>query len=424
MNRKVKIETLGCRTNQYESQAYLNQFEELGYTSAKDGEQADICIVNTCTVTESADKRSVQQIKRLHRDHPDAKIYVTGCLAERNKAELHALPGVEKVVENGEKEALIHAVFPDAESLPEFQISRFEAHTRAFVKVQDGCNSFCSYCIIPYVRGRSRSKTVPQILDEVRELVANGYKEIVLTGINIGDFDGGDGSVRLHDLVWAVDAVEGVERIRISSIDPDEVDDALLDAVINAKKTCPSMHIVLQAGSNKILKKMNRKYTREEFFTACERLHAANPDFTFTTDIIVGFPGETEEDFQETLGAMRGIRFSKVHMFPFSVRPGTRAARMKEVVPNDVILKRKQQLLRESEKIGFALREEYIGKVLSVLIESDDPQREGYVTGHTENFLQVSVPKGNLRSNDIVDVELIENTESGLVGVVCQLALV
>lgn len=423
MKKRYVISTLGCRTNQYESQAYIEQLKGVGYSEAKKGEQADVCVVNTCTVTETADKKSFYQIRRLVKEHPNAKVVVTGCMAKRKQEEIESLGEAVQVVANEEKELLLPKSFPE-EEFPEFSIKRFEAHTRAFVKVQDGCNSFCSYCVIPYVRGRSRSKRVDEVVAEVRDLIESGYKEVVLTGINIGDFDGGDGSKTLADLVREVDAVDGLKRLRISSIDPDEVDDALLDAVMEGQTTCPSMHIVLQSGSNKVLKRMNRKYTRDDFFQTTERLLAANPDFTFTTDIIVGFPGEEQDDFEATLDAVQSVRFSKVHMFPFSVRPQTRAARYTDFISKEVINERKAILVKEAEQVGFTLRDEYVGKTMSVLVESEDPNRPGYMMGHTENFLTVSIPADGIRSNDLVDVEIGENEADGLKGEVCQLAFV
>ncbi len=220
------------------------------------------CIVNTCTVTDSADSSSRHQIRALLRDHPDARVAVTGCMAESAPDAIRAIDERILVIPNGKKRELVDELFPDEEA-PEFQIKTFDAHTRAFVKVQDGCNSFCTYCIIPYVRGRSRSRSIDDVLEEVKGLIQNGFKEVVLTGINIGDFDGNGSGAKLADLVRAVDALPGLERLRISSIDPDEIDDDLADAVLNGKTTCPSMHIVLQAGSNVTLKRMNRKYTRK-----------------------------------------------------------------------------------------------------------------------------------------------------------------
>lgn len=407
--KKYKVVTLGCRTNQYESQAFLDQLTQEGYVEAQEGEEADVCIVNTCTVTESADKRSLYQIRKLAREHNPERMVITGCLAERSKKELEALPEVTDVIPNHNKEDLLPTVFPETE-WPEFKIERFEAHTRAFVKVQDGCNSYCSYCVIPFVRGRSRSKKMFDILREVEGLVENGYKEVVLTGINIGDF----GPESLGDLVRQVDKVEGLERIRISSIDPDEVDDDLLDAVIHGKKTCPSMHIVLQSGSNMTLKRMRRKYTKQDFHDAVARLKKGNPLFTFTTDIIVGFPGETEEEFEETLQLMREVRFAKVHMFPYSDRPKTRASRMPNKVPPEVIAERKARLMEVAERNAFALREEFVGETFSVLLEREE--KEGMIMGHTENFLPVHISKEGLRSNTIIKVKILENNPIGLVG--------
>jgi threonylcarbamoyladenosine tRNA methylthiotransferase MtaB len=405
-NKKYKVATLGCRTNQYESEAYASQLRALGYEEAQGDEKAEICIVNTCTVTEGADSSSRHQIRQFHRQHPGAKLVVTGCLAERIPAEILAMDGVSHVVRNQEKENLLQKVFPE-EEMPEFKIDQFAAHTRAFVKVQDGCNSFCTYCVIPYVRGRSRSRPLPEIVDEIKGLVQNGYKEVVLTGINIGDFAAETGE-RLEGLIRIVDGIDGLERIRVSSIDPDEVDDALMDAVLSGKKTCPSFHIVLQAGSNVTLKRMNRKYTKQIFLETIAKLKKASPSFTFTTDVIVGFPGETDADFEETLDIMREVQFAKVHMFPYSVRERTRAALYPNKVSPQVINQRKEIVLRESEKQAFLLREGYVGKPLKVLIESEDPS-----FGHSENFLPVFLTEPAPR-NSIVNVLCLENRPDGL----------
>lgn len=416
-NKKFKVVTLGCRTNQYESQAYQDQLEGLGYTPAKEDESAEICIVNTCTVTESADSTSRHEIRQLAKQNPQSKLVVTGCYAERNPSAVQQISGVSQVIPNKEKEYLIQKLFPN-EEVPEFSIKNFEAHTRAFVKVQDGCNSFCTYCIIPYVRGRSRSRGMAEILAEVKQLIVSGYKEVVLTGINIGDFDGNktENPDRLADLVRAVDAIPGLERLRVSSIDPDEVDDDLLDAIINGKKTCHSMHIVLQSGSNVVLKRMNRKYTRQVFMSTVDRLRTADPDFTFTTDVIVGFPGETDVDFADTLEVMREVKFAKVHMFPYSERPRTRAALMPNKVPPELIKERKQIVLKTAEEIAYQLRNRFVDRQMTVLTENLDPHRPNEISGHTENFLQVWLPKLDFQPNELVEVELIENTPMGLSG--------
>lgn len=418
LNKKFKISTLGCRTNQYESQAYQDQLIQMGYTQAGEGEEAEICIVNTCTVTESADSHSRHAIRQLARENPNTKLVVTGCSAEQHTAAIQQIEGVSQVVSNFEKEQLIAKIFPD-EDVPEFSIKNFDAHTRAFVKVQDGCDSFCTYCTIPYVRGRSRSRTIPDILHEVEGLIANGFKEVVITGINVGDFDGhpaeGQEPNSLSELIRIVDQVPGLERLRLSSIDPDEIDDELADAILNGRKTCKSMHIVLQSGSNVILKRMNRKYTRQIFLSTVERLRAADPDFTFTTDIIVGFPGETDADFAETLDVMREVKFAKVHMFPYSERPRTRAALYPNKVPKNIIQQRKQQILTVSEEIAYELRNQYINRRMTVLTENFD-QHSGKIAGHTDNFLTVLLPSEGLSPNQIVTVDLIENTAAGLIG--------
>ena len=412
--------TLGCRTNQYESQAYIDQLLARGYVRAEESEEADLCIVNTCTVTETADTSSKQVIRQLVKKNPNTQVVVTGCAAEKNPEAFQNMPGVLRVVSNKEKENLLPLAFPE-ESWPEFMIKNFEAHTRAFVKIQDGCNSYCTYCIIPYVRGRSRSRKVDSIVEEVKALIANGFKEIVLTGINIGDFDGapeeGEAPTRLSDLVKIIDNVEGVLRLRISSIDPDEVDDDLMNAVINGRSTCHSLHIVLQSGSNVILKRMNRKYTSQMFSQAVEKMKNASKDFTFTTDVIVGFPGETEEDFADTLALMGQVRFAKVHMFPYSKREKTRAALYPNQVPQEIIQVRKRKVLEVAEQTSFLLRQEYVGRKMKVLLES--PEKDGKTfLGHTENFLPVFVEGQNLVSNQIVSVELVENTPHGLKGII------
>ena len=400
--KRFRLVTLGCRTNQYETQAYRDQLLQLGFEEAQEGEIADLCIVNTCTVTQSADRSSRHQIRKMIEHNQGAQIVVTGCLAETDL--IHKIGKGFSLFPNKEKERLVASLFPE-EDIPEFSIKHFEAHTRAFVKVQDGCNSFCTYCIIPYVRGRSRSRSIDEVICEVKDLVTSGYKDIVITGINVGDFEGG-----LANLIRAVDQVDGVKRLRLSSIDPDEVDDDLIDAVLNGKNTCHSLHIVLQSGSNVILKRMNRKYTRQIFFNTIEKLKRASPDFTFTTDVIVGFPGETEADFGETLEVMGEVQFAKVHMFPYSRRTKTRAALYPNPVSQKVINERKARVLQLAERQAYDLREKYVGRTLSVLTEDDH-------SGHTENFLTVILPGRKYPVNQLIDVKLIENTPRGLIGV-------
>lgn len=408
MNQKTyQIVSLGCRTNQYESQAFRDQLGLLGWS--ENAEEAQLAIVNTCTVTAQADHRSLSQIKKLAAQESVETVAVTGCMAKGAEKMLQAISKKVVVVPNSDKEKLLNLVLNE-ESLPEFKIKHFEAHTRAFVKVQDGCNSYCSYCVIPFVRGRSRSRPLNDVISEVKGLVESGFKEVVITGINVGDWE--EGNLRLHHLIKAVDQVEGIRRVRISSIDPDEVDDELLDIVVNGAHTCPSMHIVLQSGSNVVLQRMRRKYTKQQFLDSVVRLKDARPDFTFTTDVIVGFPGETDEDFAQTLDVVEQVRFAKVHFFPYSPRPKTRAARW-ELVDKETVNKRKHILAECAERNAFALRQQYVNQKLQVLVEGNNK-------GHTANFLSVAIEGKTVRSNTLVDVVIEENRPDGLVGKLCE----
>ncbi len=407
------VVTLGCRTNQYESQAYTDQLQIAGYEKASLGEESDVCIINTCTVTENADKKSLYAIRKSVRDFSPKKLVVTGCLAKRDRATIQSIPGVTDVVFNENKQTLLPDLF-DEEKWPEFKINNFEAHTRAFVKVQDGCNSYCSYCIIPFVRGRSTSKTMKEVLGEVHALVENGYREVVLTGINIGDFC--DGEKRLADLVRETDKVEGLRRVRISSIDPDEVDSELIDAVSKGKNTCQSMHIVLQSGSNPILKRMRRGYLMKDFYDAVEKLAAVDPLFTVTTDVIVGFPGETETDFEETIRVIKKLPIVKAHIFPYSDRPKTRASRMEDKVDAQTMDKRKKRLLAVSKERAHELYQNYLGLKVEVLFETEDkgPSGEVWIMGHTTHFIPVFVKQEGIRSGEIRHVVLKEIVSEGI----------
>ncbi len=411
MVRKYKIITLGCRTNQYESQMYADQLKTYGFEKAG-REAADICIVNSCSVTQNAEKSSLQEISKISKENPKAKIVMTGCAAEAAQEFLEN-NGIF-FVSNLEKDHLIERVFPEFVDL-DYSIKEFAGHTRAFVKVQDGCNSFCSYCIIPYVRGRSRSKEIADIVKEVQGLVENGYKEIVLTGINIGDYISARGE-NLSDLIKRCDQIPNLKRIRVSSIDPEQVDDHLIETILQGQKTCKSMHLVLQSGSNVILKRMNRKYTKQMYLDRVEKIQAACPDFTFTTDVIVGFPGETERDFQDTMEIIKRVQFAKVHMFPFSPRKKTKAYSYPNKIPKKVIDQRKKEILDLSEREAFSLREKYLGQKMTILTEQRDEKDKNIIPGHTDNFLKVIVENATLEPNELVQVQIVKNSKSGLIG--------
>lgn len=414
--KTFSLASIGCRTNQYEIEAVRTQLTKLGLTEAKSG--ADLCVINTCTVTESADSNSRAAVRKLAKENPSAKLVVTGCHAERISEEVKELSLI--VVPNGQKEALLETVFPDVE-LPEFAIEQFASRTRAFVKIQDGCNAFCTYCLIPYVRGRSRSYALEKVLRETQGLVERGFKEVVFTGVNIGDFDGapadGEKGSSLAELLREVDGIEGLERVRLSSIDPEDVNDDLIDAIMSGTRTCPSLHLVLQSGSNAMLKRMNRKYTRQQFLHVVDTLRKRDPSFTFTTDVIVGFPGETESDFNDTLEVIRSVKFAKVHMFPYSARPRTRAATYSDQISEAIKKERKDEVLRVAQDVAYELRDAYVGQVVDVLIECFDDSIPPMLTGHTKTFLPVMIkPDPDLGPNQLVTVLLKENRPDGLLG--------
>ena len=405
------IAAVGCRTNQYEAEAFKNQLEGLGYIQVEEGESADLCLIHTCAVTENAESSSRHAIRSLIQRYRGSRVIVTGCLAKKEAASIAKIQGVTDVIPTENKEEIIQALFP-GEVVRPFAIARFDGHTRAFVKVQDGCNHFCSYCTVPYLRGRSRSRPMASILDEIRNLIQSGYQEIVLTGVNIGDYC--DGETTIADLVCQVDAIPGVNRLRLSSINPNEVDDRLLHAIVHGRSTCSSMHLVLQSGSNAVLRNMRRLYSRELYLEKVAGFQELCPDFIFTTDIIVGYPGETEADFLDTLDIISRVQFAKVHMFPYSERPQTRAARATEKVPLEIIQERKAQVLQLAEKVAFERRQDFVGRTMDVLTESGN--EDGYIQGQTKNGLIVLIPKASLQPNQLLKVLLQENTSCGFIG--------
>lgn len=404
--KRFACTVLGCRTNQYELQATKTQLEALGFVEAAEGERADLCIIHTCAVTEAAESSSRHAIRSLVARHPGARIAVTGCLATRDSEGMRSIEGVTDVIAGKTSEEIVPTLFPDAELRP-FGITRFDGHTRVFIKVQDGCNAFCTYCTVPFLRGRSRSRSIEDIVQEATRVVASGHKEIVLTGVNIGDFEG-----KLSELVAAVDGVPGLKRLRVSSLNPNDVDEPLIDVLTCGQVVCPALHLVLQSGSNTILERMRRQYTREQFLDIVRRLRAKVPDFSFSTDIIVGFPGETTEDFYETLSLVQEVQFTKVHIFPYSERPRTVAARLPDKVSNDVIKERKHMLLETAERAASAIREEYVGRVVEVLTENGGDQIEGM----TPQGLPVFISGGIVEPNQLVSVRISKNGSCGLFG--------
>lgn len=412
---KVAIQSLGCKVNLYESEYITDQFQKAGYEIVPFQEIADVYIVNTCSVTNTSDVKSRKVIHQAIRRNPDACIVAIGCFIEANH-DYHE-DGVDILLGNANKSKVLeyvkrywqtkqkanYFVTPIPEKFDDMTMSTFLGRTRAFIKIQDGCENFCSYCIIPYVRGKCRSKNFQTVLEEIQNYVQHGYKEVVLTGIHTGNYGvdlGTDFAALLREIV----KINGLVRLRISSIEITELTDEVLQIIRDNDVIVDHLHIPLQAGSDKILRLMNRKYDLAYFKQKMEQIREIRPDISLTTDIIVGFPSETEEDFQDTLSFVREVQFSKVHVFPYSRRSGTVAADMAEQVPGDVKKDRVRRLLALSKELETEYMKKFIGKTLPVLMEVN---RTDYSLGHTSNYLLVKVP-GEYQSEDLVDVTITD----------------
>ncbi len=376
---RFTIRTLGCKANQYDSQLLREGLLSRGLVECMGDGAADVCIVNTCTVTAQSDAKSRQAIRALKRQNPNARIVVTGCYAHINPEEVRGIPGVDAVFDNPSKETLadhICGLWNVGERSPErgcSGITFFSGHTRAFVKIQDGCDKSCSYCIVRAARGKSRSRPIADILGEITALVANGYREAVLTGIHIGSF-GADRSGeenKLPDLIERLRGVQELIRVRLSSIDANEIDSSLIEALRGSGQVCRHLHVPLQSGSDAILRKMNREYTRGRYLRTLSLLREELPGTSITTDVMVGFPGETDEDFQQSREAVSEAEFSKVHIFPFSSRPGTPAHRFPHPVSPVVVRERVAQLSEDAKAAALGIKQKWLGRVVDVLVERE-----------------------------------------------------
>jgi threonylcarbamoyladenosine tRNA methylthiotransferase MtaB len=415
---KLKTETLGCKVNQYETQLVREGLLGIGYQDAERSESADLCIVNTCTITAEGDSKSRQVIRRLHRQNPDARIVVMGCYATREPKAVAELPGVSEVV-------------TDKRELPDLLgrfgvidiprgISGLNKRHRAYVKVQDGCLLKCSYCIIPTVRPKMYSRPVDEILEEVKRLADNGFREVILTGIHLGhygvDFNQGKPKqnwTRLSHLVQQICETVPDLRVRLSSIEATEVTRELIDVMTTySSRVCPHLHVCLQSGSDRILRLMKRRWSRKHIIDRCQLISEQLTHPAFTTDVIVGFPGETGQDFEDTLDACRRIGFSKIHMFPFSARKGTPAAEMDGQIPKPTKTERGKQL----EQLELDLKERYqqqlVGEKIQLLVESSV---EGTVQGTSCRYLQAKCDS-NARENELVDLRVSHVDNDVLVG--------
>ncbi len=385
--RTCRLLTLGCKVNQYETQYVKEMLEANGYVEAAQGQSADLCVVNTCTVTGEGDAKSRQLIRRLHHHNPGAAIVVMGCYATRAPEVVRRLPGVQTVITD--KERLLEDFEPyGVMTAPTPGICRFDDHQRAFVKVQDGCLLNCSYCIIPQVRPTVRSRPMEEICAEVERLVEAGFHEIVLTGIHLGHYglDLSKGQprerwTRLWQLLDRLGELPGDFRVRLSSLEAAEARDPLIEAMARQPRVCPHLHLCLQSGSDRILARMKRRYRCAGFLERCRRIAAVLDQPAFTTDVIVGFPGETEADFEATCDAVQQVGFCKIHVFPYSPREGTEAARLREQVPAKVVAARRERLQQLEQQLYRRYAQSLLGRSLDVLVEGAAPTRKGHVRG-------------------------------------------
>ena len=402
--KKVSFKTLGCRLNQYETDALVTQFHQAGYHVVDFSTPADITVINTCTVTRQSDQKSRNSISHAARKNSSGVVVVTGCMANNHKEQLEASEKVTYVVDNAHKSRivpLIDAYFKGEVMHPDsFQgdVFGFETvdqslHTRTAIKVQDGCDNFCTYCIVPSVRGRAVSRPLDQILDNVRKVVDNGFREVVITGVNIGRYD--LGSNNIESVIEKILDLPGDFRIRISSLEPDGFGPGF-HRLFTHSKMAPHLHLCIQSGSDAILSKMKRMYTVGSFMEIVEKFREHIPDFNFTTDVIVGFPGETEKDFRRTVEVVKEARFSHVHTFRYSRRKGTRADRMEDQVEERIKTERSEVIRLLSEETRISYMQSMLGKPQRVLVEKVD---KGTARGYGEHYLPVRFPTGGTARN-------------------------
>lgn len=422
--RKAALHNLGCKVNAYETEAMQEMLEQNGYEIVPFAEGADVYVINTCTVTNMADRKSRQMLHRARKMNPNAVVVAAGCYVQAQGAK--ADDCIDIIIGNNKKKDLIAILDehfakieekePQVELIDiahtheyeEMRVSRQAEHTRANVKVQDGCNQFCSYCIIPYARGRVRSRKMEDVLAEVHTLASNGYQEIVLTGIHLSSY-GIDTGENLLELIRVVHQVEGILRIRLGSLEPRIITREFAEGIAALPKMCPHFHLSLQSGCNATLKRMNRRYTAEEYYEKCELLREVFDHPALTTDVIVGFPGETEEEFQESKAFLEKVNFYETHIFKYSRRQGTKAAEMKDQVPEPVKTERSNQLIALSRQNQREFEDWLVGKKVEVLME-EQIERDGEIwqIGHTREYVKVGRKTEENLANQLINVE-IEN---------------
>ena len=420
--KKAALHNLGCKVNAYETEAMQEMLEQAGYEIVPFKEGADVYVINTCTVTNIADRKSRQMLHRARKMNPDAIVVAAGCYVQAQDKNGVVDPCIDIVLGNNKKKDLIRALeeYQDAHGMKDVEdISRtkeYESlhltkpgdHTRAYIKVQDGCNQFCTYCIIPYARGRVRSRETEDVLEEVKTLAGNGYKEVVLTGIHLSSYGiDFDGERHLLDLIQAVHGIDGIERIRLGSLEPGIITEEFAKAISELPKMCPHFHLSLQSGCDATLKRMNRRYTSAEYAERCRILRKYFENPALTTDVIVGFPGETEEEFEESRAFVDSIDFYETHIFKYSRREGTKAAVMENQVGEQIKAERSNVLIELGEKKRRAYEESFIGKEVEVLVE-EDAEIDGKTvqTGHTKEYMKIALQTNENLKNCVVKVQI------------------
>ncbi|MCM3413019.1 tRNA (N(6)-L-threonylcarbamoyladenosine(37)-C(2))-methylthiotransferase MtaB [Metabacillus litoralis] len=420
----VAFHTLGCKVNHYETEAIWQLFKEAGYERTDYERVADVYVINTCTVTNTGDKKSRQVIRRAIRKNPDGVICVTGCYAQTSPAEIMAIPGVDIVVGTQDRVKMLEYIEQYKEErkpingvrnimktrvYEELDVPSFTDRTRASLKIQEGCNNFCTFCIIPWARGLMRSRDPKEVVAQAQQLVDAGYKEIVLTGIHTGGYGEDLKDYNLAMLLRDLDEqVEGLKRIRISSIEASQISDEVIEVLQNSDKVVRHLHIPIQSGSNTVLKRMRRKYTMEFFAERIERLKEALPGLAITSDVIVGFPGETEEEFMETYNFIKKHKFSELHVFPYSKRTGTPAARMEDQVDEDIKNERVHRLIELSDQLAKEYASQFENEVLEIIPEEryKEETNENLYVGYTDNYLKVVFPANEEMVGKIVKVKI------------------
>lgn len=426
---KVAFYTLGCKVNQYETQWMLEQMKNAGYTVVSCENQADVYVINSCTVTSSGDQKSRQMVRHYKRLYPNAIVVLTGCMPQAYPKIAEELIEADIVLGNNSNSSLVSAIrkfqqtkqrvcdIVQHEPKEKFFcscISEFEERTRAFVKIQDGCNRFCTYCIIPKARGRVRSRNLKELKTELEVLANHGYKEVVLVGINLSSY-GSDNGTKFSEAVSLANSISGIERVRLGSLEPDHLTENVICELAQSEKLCPQFHISLQSGCNSTLERMHRRYTAEEYEKICYDLRSTFPDTALTTDVMVGFPGETEEEFEQSLDFVKKIGFAKLHVFPYSSREGTAASRM----INQVTRVEKKERCHRMISIGQNIRKEFlkkqVGKIFPVLFETTGTN--DVYEGYTPNYTPVHVYSKEKLCGKMKNIKIIEAAEDWCIGI-------